>query len=131
MIPFELFSNLIPIRGNLPPNLNKGFIEPPCIASNSDFWQKLDPSNGMGAIRYYTCTIIHKTYSHHHMRVKKEKVLETVGDYDSSRSDLIVEIPSSGKFKSGPSHVYKIEYIEQNFKPTDGLRLQMAQYMQR
>ena len=29
MIRFELFSNLIPIRENLPPNLNKGFIEPP------------------------------------------------------------------------------------------------------
>ena len=27
---FKLFSNLIPLRKNLPPNLNKGFIEPPC-----------------------------------------------------------------------------------------------------
>ena len=53
------------------------------------------------------------------MRMKKEKVLETGGDYDSSRSDFTVEIPSSGKFGSGPSHVYKIEYIEQNFKNND------------
>ena len=30
-IMFELYSNLIPIRKNLPPNLNKGIIEPPCI----------------------------------------------------------------------------------------------------
>ena len=29
-IMFKLFSNLIPMRTNLPPNLNKGFIEPPC-----------------------------------------------------------------------------------------------------
>ena len=29
-INFDLFSNLILIRKNLPPNLNKGFIEPPC-----------------------------------------------------------------------------------------------------
>ena len=84
--------------------------------SSADFRQKLDPSNGMGAIRYYT---VHTTYSHHHMRMKKEKVLETGGDYDSSRSDFTVEIPSSGKFGSGPSHVYKIEYIEQNFKNND------------
>ena len=82
----------------------------------ADFRQKLDPSNGMGAIRYYT---VHTTYSHHHMRMKKEKVLETGGDYDPSRSDFTVEIPSSGKFGSGPSHVYKIEYIEQNFKNND------------
>ena len=77
------------------------------IPSNSaDFRQKLDPSKGMGAIRYYT---IHTTYSHHHMRMKKEKVLKTGGDYDPSRSDFTVEIPSStsSKFGSGPSHVYK------------------------
>ena len=30
-ILFELFSNLIPIWKNLPPNLNKDFIEPPCM----------------------------------------------------------------------------------------------------
>ena len=53
------------------------------------------------------------------MRMKKEKVLETGGDYDPSRGDFTVEIPSSGKFGSGPSHVYKIEYIEQNFKNND------------
>ena len=82
----------------------------------ADFRQKLDPSNGMGAIRYYT---VHTTYSHHHMRMKKEKVLETGGDCDPSRGDFTVEIPSSGKFGSGPSHVYKIEYIEQNFKNND------------
>ena len=80
--------------------------------SSADFRQKLDPSKGMGATKYYTT---HTTYSHHHMRMKKEKVLETGGDYDSSRSDFTVEIPSSGKFGSGPSHVYKIEYMEQKF----------------
>ena len=30
-IRFNFFSNLNPLRKNLPPNLNKGFIEPPCI----------------------------------------------------------------------------------------------------
>ena len=82
----------------------------------ADFRQKLDPSNGMGATRYYT---VHTTYSHHHMRMKKEKVLETGGDYDPSRGDFTVEIPSSGKFGSGPSHLYNIEYMEQNFAADD------------
>ena len=83
----------------------------------ADFRQKLDPSNGMGAIRYYT---VHTTYSHHHMRMKKEKVLETGGDYDPSRGDFTTTTsPTSNKFGSGPSHVYKIEYIEQNFKNND------------
>ena len=84
----------------------------------ADFRQKLDPSNGMGAIRYYT---VHTTYSHHHMRMKKEKVLETGGDYDPSRGDFTTTTtsPTSSKFGSGPSHVYKIEYIEQNFKNND------------
>ena len=80
--------------------------------SSADFRQKLDPSKGMGATKYYTT---HTTYSHHHMRMKKEKVLETGGDYDSSSGDFTVEISSSGKFGSGPSHVYKIEYMEQTF----------------
>ena len=35
------------------------------IQNSADFRQKLDPSKGMGAIRYYTT---HTTYSHHHMR---------------------------------------------------------------
>ena len=84
----------------------------------ADFRQKLDPSNGMGAIRYYT---VHTTYSHHHMRMKKEKVLETGGDYDPSRGDFTTTTtsPTSSKFGSGPLHVYKIEYIEQNFKNND------------
>ena len=85
----------------------------------ADFRQKLDPSNGMGAIRYYT---VHTTYSHHHMRMKKEKVLETGGDYDPSQGDFTTTTttsPTSSKFGSGPSHVYKIEYIEQNFKNND------------
>ena len=82
----------------------------------ADFRQKLDPSNGMGAIRYYT---VHTTYSHHHMRMKKEKVLETGGDYDPSRGDFTTTTSTSSKFGSGPSHVYKIEYIEQNFKNND------------
>ena len=39
------------------------------IPSNSaDFTQKLDPSKGMGAIRYYT---IHTKYLHHYLRMKK------------------------------------------------------------
>ena len=81
---------------------------------SADFRQKLDPSKGMGAIRYYT---IHTIYSRHHMRMKKEKVLEIGGDYDPSRGDFTVEIPSStsSKFGSRPSHVYKLEYIEQTF----------------
>ena len=82
----------------------------------ADFRQKLDPSNGMGAIRYYT---VHTTYSHHHMRMKKEKVLETGGDYDPSRGDFTTTTSTSNKFGSGPSHVYKIEYIEENFKNND------------
>ena len=97
------------------------------IPSTFDFRQKLDPSKGMGAIRYYT---IHTTYSHHHMRMKKEKVLETGGDYDPSRSDFTVEISSSGKFGSGPSHVYKIEYIEQNFSNLRSNLSQIAPYTQ-
>ena len=80
--------------------------------SSADFRQKLDPSKGMGATKYYTT---HTTYSHHHMRMKKEKVLETGGDYDPSSGGFTVEISSSGKFGSGPSHVYKIEYMEQTF----------------
>ena len=84
--------------------------------SSADFRQKLDPSKGMGATKYYTT---HTTYSHHHMRMKKEKVLETEGDYDPSSGGFTVEISSSGKFGSGPSKVYKIEYMEQNFKNND------------
>ena len=49
------------------------------------------------------------------MRMKKEKVLETGGDYDPSSGGFTVEMSSSGKFGSGPSHVYKIEYMEQTF----------------
>ena len=81
------------------------------ISPNADFRQKLDPSQGMGAIRYYTT---HKKYTHHHMRFTTEKVLEKGGDYDPE-SNFTVYIPSSGKFGSGPSHTYKIEYIEQYF----------------
>ena len=58
------------------------------------------------------------------MRMKKEKVLETGGDYDPSRGDFTTTTsPTSSKFGSGPSHVYKIEYIEQTFSnqpPTKG-----------
>ena len=81
-------------------------------SSSADFRQKLDPSKGMGATKYYTS---HTTYSHHHMRMKKEKVLETGGDYDPSRGDFTTTTSTSNKFGSGPSHVYKIEYIEQTF----------------
>ena len=80
--------------------------------SSADFRQKLDPSKGMCATKYYTT---HTTYSHHHMRMKKEKVLETGSDHDPSSGGFTVEISSSGKFGSGPSHVYKIEYMEQTF----------------
>ena len=84
------------------------------VQNSADFRQKLDPSKGMGAIKYYT---VHTTYSHHHMRMKKEKkVLGTGGDYDPSRGDFTTTTTStSNKFGSGPSHVYKIEYIEQTF----------------
>ena len=100
---------------------NKGAFKRICAEFNipsdsADFRQKLDPSNGMGAIRYYT---VHTTYSHHHMRMKKEKVLETGGDYDPSRGDFTTTTSTGSKFGSGPSHVYKIEYIEQNFKNND------------
>ena len=37
-VMFELFSNLIPIWKNLLPNLNKGFIEPPCTFNFSFFF---------------------------------------------------------------------------------------------
>jgi hypothetical protein len=82
------------------------------ITSNNNFRQKLDYSNGMGSVRYYT---IHHTYSHHHMRGKSEKVLEMGKNYDS-KQNWTVYIPSSGKFGAGGSHTYKIEYIEQYFK---------------
>ena len=104
---------------------NKGAFKRICAEFNipsdsadlqADFRQKLDPSNGMGAIRYYT---VHTTYSHHHMRMKKENVLETGGDYDPSRGDFTTTTSTGNKFGSGPSHVYKIEYIEQNFKNND------------
>ena len=81
-------------------------------SSSADFRQKLDPSKGMGATKYYTT---HTTYSHHHMRMRKEKVLETGGDYDPSRGDFTTTTSTSNKFGSGPSHVYKIEYIERTF----------------
>ena len=35
MTLFELFSDFIPIREKLPPNLNEGFIEPICCTSKS------------------------------------------------------------------------------------------------
>ena len=39
-VVFKLFSNLIPIWKTLPPNLNKGFIEPSCISVcwHAQFW---------------------------------------------------------------------------------------------
>ena len=80
--------------------------------SSADFRQKLDPSKGMGATKHYTT---HTTYSHYHMRMKTGKVLETGGDYDPSRGDFTTTTSTSNKFGSGPSHVYKIEYIEQTF----------------
>ena len=84
-------------------------------SSSADFRQKLDQSKGMSATKYYTTQT---TYSHHHMRMKKEKVLETGGDYDPSRGDFTTTTSTSNKFGSGPSHVYKIEYIEQTFSPS-------------
>ena len=87
------------------------------ISPNSDFRQKLDPSHGMGVVRYYT---IHYTYTHHGMRMEEEKVLEKGGDYIPSKT-FTIDIPSSGKFGSGPSHTYKIEYIEQYFNNKKGI----------
>ena len=49
------------------------------------------------------------------MRMKKEKVLETGGDYDPSSGGFTTTTSTSNKFGSGPSHVYKIEYIKQTF----------------
>ena len=44
-IKFKSFSHLIPIRKNLPPNLNKGFIEPPCISTHIILWVHLFTGN--------------------------------------------------------------------------------------
>ena len=43
---FELFSNLIPILKDLPPNLNKGFIEPHCsVRSPRSIQNNMDKSD--------------------------------------------------------------------------------------
>ena len=41
-------------------------------------------------------------------------MIHLVGDFTTTTTS-----PTSNKFGSGPSHVYKIEYIEQNFKNND------------
>ena len=72
------------------------------ISKSSDFRQKLDSSNGMGSVVYYSL---------HGLRPQKKK-LERGGDYDKERG--IVFIPQTG-FASGPPHRYKVEYLEQYF----------------
>ena len=63
MVLFELFSNLIPMRKNLPPKFNIRFIEPPCFlnfVSTIDFshcWrQSFDEgrTHGTGAVTFLT-----------------------------------------------------------------------------
>ena len=72
------------------------------ISQSSDFRQKLDSSNGLGSVIYYSL---------HGLR-PKTKILERGGDYDKQRK--LVIIPQT-KFGGGPPHRYKVEYIEQFF----------------
>ena len=82
------------------------------ISPSTNFRQKLDYSNGMGSVRYYS---IHHKYTHHHMRMTTEKVLETGKDYDP-KQNWRVHIPWDGKVGSASERWYRIEYIEQYFK---------------
>ena len=76
------------------------------ISPQSDFRQRLDHSNGMGAVRYYSL---------HGLRgPNMTKVLERAGDYDPSLH-WTIHIPSTGHFGRHDSHTYKIQYIEQYF----------------
>ena len=90
--------------------INKNAYEKICsefgISPQSDFRQRLDHSNGMGAVRYYS---LHGQRGKHMARV-----LERAGDYDPSKG-WVVFIPSSGRFGVNDQHTYKIEYIEQYF----------------
>ena len=63
----------------------------------------------MGSVRYYSL---------HGLRSKPTKILERIGDYDSSQ-DWTVFIPASGKFGAHDQHRYNIEYIEQYFSKDD------------
>ena len=60
MVLSELLSNLIPARKNLPPNLNRGFIEPTCI-STIDFLRLffffLSVTNATFVHRYFNITV--------------------------------------------------------------------------
>ena len=80
---------------------------PPKLISD----KKLDPSQGLGVVRYYKTV---KHYTHHGWTYTTEKVLEKGSDYDP-KSKFTVYIPSSGKFASESVHHYKIEFIEQYF----------------
>ena len=75
------------------------------ISSKSDFRQKLDYSEGLGTVRYYSL---------HGLKSKPTKVFEKGRDYDPSQK-WTVFIPASGKFGAHDQHRYKIEYIEQYF----------------
>ena len=72
------------------------------ISESADFRQKLDTSNGLGSVMYYSL---------HGLRPQKKK-LERGADYDKQRG--IVYIPHK-KFGGGPPHRLKVEYIEQYF----------------
>ena len=93
--------------------INKGAFERICsefgVSSQSDFRQKLDGSQGLGSVRYYSL---------HGLRSKPTKILERKSDYDSSQH-WTVFIPASGKFGAHDQHRYKIEYIEQYFSKDD------------
>ena len=70
--------------------------------------QRLDLSYGLGSVRYNSL---------HGLRGEQTKILERGGDYDPANK-WTVHIPPSGKFAVNDRHTYKIEYIEQYFKPT-------------
>jgi hypothetical protein len=77
------------------------------IDANTNFRQKLDYSNGMGSVRYYTT---HINYTHNHMRFTKEKVLEMGGNYDPKQKWTVWY-----KSSQPGTQIAKIEYIEQYF----------------
>ena len=93
--------------------MNKSAFEKICsefgISPEADFRQKLDHSEGLGSVRYYSL---------HGLKSKPTKVLERGGDYDPSQH-WTVFIPASGKFGAHDQHRYNIEYIEQYFSKSD------------
>ena len=76
------------------------------ISESSDFRQKLDSSNGLGSVMYYSL---------HGLRPQKKK-LERGADYDNQRGIVVVPVPTS----FSPPHRYKVEYLEQYFTKGPG-----------